>query len=122
MHNGLIKVVTGIRRCGKSFLLNELFRKRLQEMEIKEDNMLFLKMEDWRNRSLRNPDTLLDKIEAFARNNSEKQKKRPLLQIKDSFKKILIVSGHFPPMYDDNGVLTIGLFQFLTTPNIIEQV
>ena len=33
MHNGLIKVVTGIRRCGKSFLLNELFRKRLQEME-----------------------------------------------------------------------------------------
>lgn len=50
MHNGLIKVVTGIRRCGKSFLLNELFRKRLQEMEIKEDNMLFLKMEDWRNR------------------------------------------------------------------------
>jgi len=73
MHNGLIKVVTGIRRCGKSFLLNELFRKRLQEMEIKEDNMLFLKMEDWRNRSLRNPDTLLDKIEAFARNNSEKQ-------------------------------------------------
>lgn len=71
MHNGLIKVVTGIRRCGKSFLLNELFRKRLQEMEIKEDNMLFLKMEDWRNRSLRDPDTLLGKIEAFARNNSD---------------------------------------------------
>lgn len=52
----------------------------------------------------------------------EEQEKRPLLQIKDSFKKILIVLGHFPPMYDDNGVLTIGLFQFLTNPNIIEQV
>lgn len=46
MHNGLVKVITGIRRCGKSFLLNELFRMRLQEMGIKEENMLFLKMED----------------------------------------------------------------------------
>ena len=52
MHNGLVKVVTGIRRCGKSFLLNELFRAKLLEMGIKEENMLFLKMEDWRNRTL----------------------------------------------------------------------
>lgn len=29
MNNGFVKVVTGIRRCGKSFLLNELFRTRL---------------------------------------------------------------------------------------------
>lgn len=71
MHNGLVKVVTGIRRCGKSFLLNELFRARLKEMGIKEENMLFLKMEDWRNRELRNPDNLLDKIEAYARNNGD---------------------------------------------------
>lgn len=52
----------------------------------------------------------------------EEQEKRSLLQIRDSFKKILIVSGHYPPMFDDNGILTIGLFQFLTTPNIIEDV
>ncbi len=70
MHNGLVKVVTGIRRCGKSFLLNELFRAKLLEMGIKEENMLFLKMEDWRNRSLFDPDLLLDKIESFASNNS----------------------------------------------------
>lgn len=71
MHNGLVKVVTGIRRCGKSFLLNELFRTHLLEMGIKEENMLFLKMEDWRNRTLLNPDNLLDRIEAFAGNNSQ---------------------------------------------------
>lgn len=71
MHNGLLKVVTGIRRCGKSFLLNELFRAKLLEMGIKEENMLFLKMEDWRNRTLLNPDNLLDRIEIFASNNSQ---------------------------------------------------
>ena len=71
MHNGLIKVITGIRRCGKSFLLNNLFHTRLTEMGIPEENMLFLNMEDWRSRSLRNPDVLLNKIEAFAANNNQ---------------------------------------------------
>lgn len=71
MQNGLVKVVTGIRRCGKSFLLNELFRMRLLEMGVKEENVLFLRLEDWRNRSLLNPDNLLAKIENFASNNNE---------------------------------------------------
>ena len=71
MHNGLVKVVTGIRRCGKSFLLNKLYRAKLLEMGIKEENMLFLKMEDWRNRTLLNPDNLLDRIETFTSNNSQ---------------------------------------------------
>jgi len=71
MHNGLIKVVTGIRRCGKSFLLNNLFRSRLIEMGILEENMLFLNMEDWRNRALYDPDVLLEKIETFASNNGQ---------------------------------------------------
>lgn len=71
MNNGFVKVVTGIRRCGKSFLLNELFRTRLLEMGIRKENMLFLKMDDWRNRALYNPDILLDRIDVFARNNDE---------------------------------------------------
>lgn len=70
MHNGLIKVITGIRRCGKSFLLNNLFHTRLTELGIPEENMLFLNMEDWRSRSFRNPDVLLNKIETFAANNN----------------------------------------------------
>ena len=52
----------------------------------------------------------------------EEQEKRSLLLIGDSFKKILIVSGHYPPMLDDHGILTIGLFQFLINPNVIEEV
>lgn len=71
MHNGLIKVVTGLCRCGKSFLLNKLFRMRLSELGEAEENMLFLNMEDWRLRSLRNPDKLLEKIDAFATSNPQ---------------------------------------------------
>lgn len=62
MHNGLIKVVTGIRRCGKSFLLNELFRKRLQEMEIKEDNISSCRMFGVALRRICNPTQLSIRI------------------------------------------------------------
>lgn len=39
-HNGMVKVVTGVRRCGKSFLLNELFYAHLRESGISEDNII----------------------------------------------------------------------------------
>ena len=37
-HNGLIKVVTGIRRCGKSYLLFELFREYLRKEQVPDDH------------------------------------------------------------------------------------
>ena len=52
----------------------------------------------------------------------EEQEIHSLSLINDSFKKILIVSGHYPPMFDEQGIITIGLFQFLENPNIIEKV
>lgn len=39
-HNGMVKVVTGVRRCGKSFLLNELFYAHLRESGISEDHII----------------------------------------------------------------------------------
>ena len=52
----------------------------------------------------------------------EEQEKRSLLQINDSFKKILVVSGHYPPMLDNNGIVTIGVFQFLSNPSVIDSL
>ena len=43
--NGLIKIITGIRRCGKSYLLNELFVNYLKESGIKEDHIIRLALD-----------------------------------------------------------------------------
>lgn len=62
-HNGLIKVVTGLRRCGKSYLLMKLFRKYLLDEGVREDHIIMVDMEDRRNKTLRNPDNLLEYID-----------------------------------------------------------
>ena len=57
--NGFVKVVTGIRRCGKSYLLNVLFYRYLLENGIAEDHIIRIDLEDRLNKALRNPDTML---------------------------------------------------------------
>ncbi|MDO4159228.1 MAG: ATP-binding protein [Prevotellaceae bacterium] len=57
--NGFIKVVTGIRRCGKSYLLNVLFYNYLLENGVAEDHIIQVDLEDRLNKELRDPDTML---------------------------------------------------------------
>ncbi len=57
--NGLIKVVTGIRRCGKSYLLLNLFRKHLLESGVKEDHIIEVILDDLDNEELRDPYRML---------------------------------------------------------------
>ena len=63
MHNGMIKVITGIRRCGKSYLLNNLFYDYLKQKGIDDSHIIKIDLEDRRNKSLRNPDALLSYID-----------------------------------------------------------
>ena len=58
MHNGMIKVITGLRRCGKSYLLFNLFYNYLLESGIGDDHIIRLQLDDWSNREFRNPDRL----------------------------------------------------------------
>lgn len=53
--NGLIKIITGLRRSGKSFLLKKLFRQHLLDDGVKEDHILIIDME---NRKTRRSKTL----------------------------------------------------------------
>ncbi len=53
--NGFPKIITGIRRCGKSYLLNEIYRNYLIEQGTSEDNILILELDDDRNIRYRDP-------------------------------------------------------------------
>ncbi len=63
--NGLIKIVTGMRRCGKSYLLSNLFVDALKQYGVNEEEILFVNMDSLRSRKYRNPEHLLDTIELF---------------------------------------------------------
>lgn len=58
--NGLIKIVTGLRRSGKSFLLKKLFRRHLLEEGVQEDHILVIDLENRKNKAFKDPDYLLD--------------------------------------------------------------
>ena len=59
MHDGMIKVITGLRRSGKSYLLFELFRRYLLDSGIRPDHIIGLELDMRRNEKYRDPDVLL---------------------------------------------------------------
>ena len=63
-NNDMIKIVTGIRRCGKSYLLFEIFHNYLLSQGVKEDHIIGLALDDNRNKALRDPDKLLEYIDS----------------------------------------------------------
>lgn len=63
-HNQRIKIVTGVRRSGKSYLLFTLFDEWLKANGVDESHIIKIDLENRRNKSLRDPDSLLDFIDA----------------------------------------------------------
>ena len=60
--NGLVKIITGIRRCGKSFLLDPLFKEHLIKAGVKEDHIIKLDLDERRNKKYLDPDVLDDYV------------------------------------------------------------
>lgn len=73
MWNGEIKVITGIRRCGKSVLLFELFAEYLHESGVDENSIIKIELDKRRNYKFRNPIVLCEYIESIVQTNSNKQ-------------------------------------------------
>ena len=64
-HNGMIKVITGLRRSGKSYLLFNLFADALVHEGVADNHIIKINLEDRRNSELRDPDNLLHQIDSL---------------------------------------------------------
>ena len=62
--NGMVKVITGLRRCGKSFLLFNIFKKYLLENGVNEDHIIEIALDGIENEELRTPKTCYQYIKA----------------------------------------------------------
>lgn len=62
--NGMIKVITGMRRCGKSYLLFEIFSSYLESDGVESNHIIKIDLEDYKNKSLRNPDNIYEYVES----------------------------------------------------------
>lgn len=62
--NGMIKIITGVRRCGKSYLLNSIYAPWLIRQGVADSHIISINLEDRRNKSLRDPDALLAYIDS----------------------------------------------------------
>lgn len=79
--NGLIKIVTGLRRVGKSYLLKTLFKEYLLETGIAKGHILIIDLEDRRKKAFRDPDYLLSWVTAGYQKSSPSKattKRRPI--------------------------------------------
>lgn len=70
--NGQIKIITGIRRCGKSVLLFDLFRDYLLQNGVKGTNIISLALDDNANKNYRNPDVLSQYVLNLCSDQSQK--------------------------------------------------
>lgn len=87
--NGMIKVITGIRRCGKSFLLFNLFRNHLLERGVGVDHIIQVNLEDRRNKKLRDPDRLLEYIDSQMKDSAMYYIMLDEVQLVDEFEDVL---------------------------------
>ena len=71
MHNGMIKVVTGIRRCGKSYLLFDIFKNYLLEHGVTAAHINTIELDQRKNKKYRDPDTILDYIESLIEDDEQ---------------------------------------------------
>ncbi len=89
MHNGMIKVVTGIRRCGKSYLLFSIFKNYLLEHGVTTPHIITVELDQRKNRKYRDPDTILDYIESLIEDDEQYYIMLDEVQMLQEFEEVL---------------------------------
>nr|WP_297708016.1 ATP-binding protein [uncultured Butyrivibrio sp.] len=69
--NGFPKIITGIRRCGKSYLLKEIYREYLVNSGVQEKNILIMELDDDRNSKYRDPIELGEYVREYCKGDGE---------------------------------------------------
>ncbi len=88
-HNKLVKIITGIRRCGKSFLLFNLFKKQLEKEGIDNEHIIEMAFDDFGNRKYRNPDKFYQYIKSLIKDESMYYILLDEVQMMDEFEDVL---------------------------------
>jgi uncharacterized protein len=88
-HNGLVKIITGMRRTGKSYLLFRLFHDYLLQNNVEESHIIEYAFDDRSNKQLRNPDILLDKIKSQITDKKMYYIVLDEIQMVDEFEEVL---------------------------------
>ena len=95
-HNGLIKIVTGMRRAGKSYLLFTLFRKYLTDNGVAPDQIMAIALDDYANKSLRNPEQFYEFVKSWANDDQPRYLLIDEVQLLNEFESVLNGFLHIP--------------------------
>lgn len=89
MHNGMIKVVTGIRRCGKSYLLFQIFKNYLLEQGVPVSHIITIELDQRKNKKYRDPDVILDYVESLIEDEEQYYIMLDEVQMLQEFEEVL---------------------------------
>lgn len=94
MDNGLIKIITGIRRCGKSYLLNTIFKNYLKEQGTDEEHIIQLSLDEKKNKKYLDSDALDEYIRSLIKDDSKYYILLDEIQEAKDFESVLIGFMH----------------------------
>ena len=118
--NGKVKIVTGIRRCGKSFLLRTLYKQTLMKKGVKASSFIEVDLEKEEYAAYRNPVVLAD----YVRERTTEKKAQETFSLRntgDFCRKIVVLDGSRKLWTDEDGVMYVGVIPFLLD-NVIDVV
>lgn len=99
MHNGLIKVITGVRRCGKSYLVFKIFADYLKEQGVQDDHIISMALDVRENEKYRDPDVMLSYIKSsICKDGKYNYILLDEIQLLDDFEAVLNSVLHIPNM------------------------
>ncbi len=116
-HNGLIKILTGVRRSGKSYLLFTLFRRVLKEEGVSEEQIIYLDLDDFKNRQFHDPENLYEYVTTKIVNKEQYYILLDEIQLVKDFESVLNGFLHIP---NADVYVTGSNSKFLSTDIITE--